>query len=129
MMIYGYKPSDEGITFLGASEDIATLEKALTIADVDITDMQVTEEEPIFADGKYYLTVEDAKDAIARQKKREAFEKLDSEYTRQKRELSEQFSDDMLHGDTEAIESDKQSMVDLDTWYDEEYKKIEGGEE
>lgn len=124
-MVYGYKPSDEGITFLGSSEDIATLEKALTMSDVDITDMQVTEEEPIFADGKYYLTVEDAKDAIARQKKREAFEKLDSEYTRQKRELSEQFSDDMLHGDTDAMESDREAMTELDTWYDEEYQKIE----
>jgi hypothetical protein len=35
----------------------------------------------------------------------------------------------MLHGDTDAMESDKQAMVDLDTWYDEEYKKIEGSEE
>ena len=129
MMVYGYKSSDEGITFLGASEDIATLEKALTMANIDITDMQVTEEEPIFADGKYYLTVEDAKDAIARQKKREAFEKLDSEYTRQKQELSEQFSDDMLHGDTEAMESDREAMPKLDAWYDEEYAKIEGSEE
>ena len=128
-MVYGYKPSDEGITFLGASEDIATLEKALTMSNVDIEGMETTDVEPIFADGKYYLNAEDAKDAIARQKKREALAELDSEYTRQKRELSEQFSDDMLHGDTDAMESDKQAMVDLDTWYDEEYAKIEGSEE
>ena len=128
-MVYGYKSSDEGITFLGSSEDIATLEKALTMANIDITDMQVTEEEPIFADGKYYLNAEDAKDAIARQKKREAFEKLDSEYTRQKQELSEQFSDDMLHGDTEAMDADREAMTKLDAWYDEEYAKIEGSEE
>ena len=129
MMVYGYKPSDEGITFLGSSEDIATLEKALTMANIDIEGMETTDVEPIFVDGKYYLTVEDAKDAIARQEKREAFEKLDSEYTRQKQELSEQFSDDMLHGDTEAMDADREAMTKLDAWYDEEYAKIEGSEE
>jgi hypothetical protein len=60
--------------------------------------------------------------------KEEKLARLDFEYTQQKRELSEQFSDDMLHVDTDAIESDKQAMVELDTWYDEEYQKIEGSE-
>lgn len=61
--------------------------------------------------------------------KEEKLAKLDAEYLSQKRELSEQFSDDMLHGDTDAMESDKQAMVDLDSWYDEEYAKIEGSED
>ena len=124
-MVYGYKNGK----YLGCSSDIESLEKALKMADVDITDMQVTEEEPIFADGKYYLNAEDAKDTIGRQKIREAFEKLDSEYTRQKRELSEQFSDDMLHGDTVSMDADREAMTELDSWYDEEYAKIEGSED
>lgn len=61
--------------------------------------------------------------------KEEKLAMLDSEYTRQKQELSEQFSDDMLHGDTEAMDADREAMTKLDAWYDEEYQKIEGGEE
>lgn len=61
--------------------------------------------------------------------KEEKLAQLDADYATQKQELISQYTDDMLHGDTDAMESDKQAMVDLDTWYDEEYKKIEGGEE
>lgn len=61
--------------------------------------------------------------------KEEKLAQLDSDYQAQKQELINQYTDDMLHGDTEAMESDKQAMVDLDTWYDEEYAKIEGSEE
>lgn len=61
--------------------------------------------------------------------KEEKLAQLDYDYQSQKQELINQYTDDMLHGDTDAMESDKQAMVDLDTWYDEEYKKIEGGEE
>ena len=60
--------------------------------------------------------------------KEEKLAQLDFDYQSQKSELISQYTDDMLHGDTDAMESDKQSMIDLDTWYDEEYKKIEGSE-
>ena len=61
--------------------------------------------------------------------KEEKLAQLDSDYQSQKQELINQYTDDMLHGDTDAMESDKQAMVELDTWYDEEYAKIEGSEE
>jgi hypothetical protein len=61
--------------------------------------------------------------------KEEKIAQLDSDYQSQKSELISQYTDDMLHGDTDAMESDKQAMVDLDTWYDEEYAKIEGSED
>ena len=61
--------------------------------------------------------------------KEEKLAQLDADYQSQKQELISQYTDDMLHGDTEAMESDKQAMVELDTWYDEEYAKIEGSEE
>ena len=61
--------------------------------------------------------------------KEEKLTQLDSDYQSQKQELINQYTDDMLHGDTDAMESDKQAMVDLDTWYDEEYQKIEGSDE
>jgi hypothetical protein len=60
--------------------------------------------------------------------KEEKLAQLDADYQSQKQELINQYTDDMLHGDTDAMESDKQAMVDLDTWYDEEYAKIEGSE-
>jgi hypothetical protein len=59
----------------------------------------------------------------------ERLAQLDSDYQLQKQELITQYTDDMLHGDSESMESDKQAMVDLDTWYDEEYAKIEGSED
>lgn len=61
--------------------------------------------------------------------KEEKLAQLDYDYQSQKQELINQYTDDMLHGDTDAMESDKQAMVDLDTWYDEEYAKIEGSED
>ena len=61
--------------------------------------------------------------------KEEKLAQLDADYQSQKQELINQYTDDMLHGDSESMESDKQAMVDLDTWYDEEYTKIEGSDE
>ena len=61
--------------------------------------------------------------------KEEKLAQLDADYATQKQELISQYTDDMLHGDTETMESDRQAMTELDTWYDEEYAKIEGSEE
>lgn len=61
--------------------------------------------------------------------KEEKLAQLDFDYQSQKSELISQYTDDMLHGDTDAMESDKQAMTELDSWYDEEYAKIEGSEE
>ena len=61
--------------------------------------------------------------------KEEKLAQLDADYQSQKTELISQYTDDMLHGDTGAMESDKQAMVELDIWYDEEYQKIEGSDE
>jgi hypothetical protein len=35
----------------------------------------------------------------------------------------------MLHGDTVAMNADREAMMELDTWYDEEYAKIERSDE
>lgn len=50
---------------------------------------------------------------------------LDAEYTRQKTLLIEQYTDDTLHDDQEAMAADKEEMATLDAWYDEEYQKLE----
>lgn len=58
--------------------------------------------------------------------KEDKLARLDADYQSQKSELISQYTDDMLHGDTDAMESDRKAMTELDTWYDEEYAKIEG---
>ena len=61
--------------------------------------------------------------------KEEKLAQLDSDYQSQKQELINQYTDDMLHGDTDAMDADREAMTKLDAWYDEEYQKIEGSEE
>lgn len=53
---------------------------------------------------------------------------LESDYRNQKQELINQYTDDMLHGDEEAMAEEKAAMESLDAWFDEEYAKIEGEE-
>jgi hypothetical protein len=79
-------------------------------------------------DGEY-VAKEDGTWGLYELTKEEKLAQLDADYQSQKQELISQYTDDMLHGDTDAMESDKQAMVDLDTWYDEEYAKIEGSDE
>lgn len=76
--------------------------------------------------GTYYEVCENV---VPEPTKEEKLAQLDEDYATQKQELISQYTDDMLHGDTEAMESDRQAMTELDTWYDEEYAKIEGSEE
>jgi len=56
------------------------------------------------------------------------YEELDAEYTRQKALLIEQYTDDTLHDDAEAMAADKEEMAALDAWYDEEYQKLQESE-
>lgn len=56
------------------------------------------------------------------------YEELDAEYTRQKALLIEQYTDDTLHDDAEALAADKEEMAALDAWYDEEYQKLQESE-
>ena len=60
--------------------------------------------------------------------KEEKLAALESDYRNQKQELINQYADDMLHGDEEAMAEEKAAMESLDAWFDEEYAKIEGDE-
>jgi hypothetical protein len=59
----------------------------------------------------------------------EKLAQLESDYRNQKQELINQYTDDMLHGDEEAMAEEKAAMEELDSWFDEEYAKIEEEEE
>lgn len=54
--------------------------------------------------------------------------KLDSDYSAQKQELASEYTDALIHADTDAQELVQKEMTELDEWYDEEYRKIEKGE-
>lgn len=56
------------------------------------------------------------------------YEELDAEYMRQKALLIEQYTDDTLHDDAEAMAADKEEMAAFDAWYDEEYQKLQESE-
>ena len=53
---------------------------------------------------------------------------LTAEYRQEKANLCEAYTTATMSGDTETAQSVVQDMADLDSWFDEEYQKIEGGE-
>ena len=57
--------------------------------------------------------------------KEEMLAELDADYKAQKGELLDQFAEDNLRGDKDAIKEDRTALADLNEWYDTEYKRIE----
>ena len=51
---------------------------------------------------------------------------LTNEYRQEKANLCEAYTTASMQGDTETAQSVVQDMADLDSWFDEEYRKIEG---
>lgn len=61
--------------------------------------------------------------------KEEQLAELTAEYTAEKSNLCEAYTTATMTGDTETAQSVAADMADLDAWYDEEYKAIEGSVE
>ena len=125
--VYGYTDNADGtINYYGVEHT----EEGLKAKNEGVG-LLFTDTEPVSVDGVYWLSDDNPAyiEAKKAHEKQEKLTQLDSDYQSQKQELINQYTDDMLHGDTDAMESDKQAMVDLDAWYDEEYAKIEGSEE
>lgn len=125
--VYGYTDNADGtINYYGVEhteEELKAKNKGV--------DLLFADSEPVSVNGVYWLSADnpayiEAKEAY---EKAEKLAQLDADYATQKQELISQYTDDMLHDDTGAMESDRQAMVELDEWYDEEYAKIEGSEE
>lgn len=70
-----------------------------------------------------YIATEDGKWVID---KTPALEALTAEYRAERANLCEAYTSATMQGDSETAESVAQDMADLDEWFDEEYKKIEG---
>jgi hypothetical protein len=58
----------------------------------------------------------------------EKIAELDASYSAQKQELANEYTDALIHADTDAQELVQHEMTELDEWYDEEYRKIEEDE-
>ena len=56
--------------------------------------------------------------------KDEQIASLTAEYTAEKANLCEAYTTATMQGDTETAASVVADMADLDTWFDEEYRKI-----
>jgi hypothetical protein len=54
---------------------------------------------------------------------------LDADYNQQKQDLINEYTDAQIHGDTDTIALVQEEMTALDEWYDEEYRKIDEGNE
>ena len=125
-LVYGYTDNDDGtINYYGSNhlaEELQRIHKEVALSFCDT--------EPVSVDGIYWLSDDDPAYVEAKKAhdKAEALAKLDADYALQKQELVNQYTDDLLHGDNEAAEADKEAMAELDTWYDEEYAKLEGVE-
>lgn len=59
----------------------------------------------------------------------EQLAELDSQYQAQKDSLIAEYTDALIHKDSDAQSLVQTEMTELDTWYDEEYNKIVGDEE
>ena len=49
---------------------------------------------------------------------------LDTKYAEDKDTLLKEYSDAMMHDDTETAEELKEELMELDEWYDTEYRKL-----
>ena len=125
-LVYGYTENADGtINYYGSNHVAEELQRIHS----DVT-LSFSDTEPVSVDGTYWLSADDPAYIEAKKghDKAEALARLDTDYAMQKQELVNQYTDDMLHGDSEAIEADKEAMTELDAWYDNEYSKLGGVE-
>lgn len=76
--------------------------------------------------GSYYEVCENV---VPEPTTEEKLAELDSQYNAEVTRLGNEFNSAQLRGDTDIQSALKEEMASLDTWYDEEYTKIVGGDE
>ena len=126
-IVYGYTENNNGtINYYGSAhteEEVQARNKGV--------DLLFTDTEPVSVNGVFWLSA-DNPDYIAAKEaadKAASIAALTAEYTQGKANLCESYTTATMQGDTETAQSVAQDMADLDSWFDEEYRKIEGSEE
>lgn len=123
-VVYGYtKNADGTINYYGN----AHTEEELAARNTGV-ELSYTDTEPVSVGGVYWLSADDpdyiaAKDAADKQT---ALEELNAEFAAEKANLCEAYTSASMAGDTETAAAIAEDMNALNTWYDEEYQKIEG---
>ena len=118
--------ADNSINVLAGSDRRDVFPKILP----EGTDYEIHEGEVYTAGGKTWLTPDEAYEEAKRQdEKAAAIASLNAEFGREKANLCEAYTSASMSGDTETADSIAADMADLNDWYDEEYAKIEGGDE
>ena len=84
------------------------------------TEVQMQSERP---EGGFFIASEVGEWVID---KTPALDALTAEYRAEKANLCEAYTTASMQGDTETAESVAADMADLDAWFDEEYRAIEG---
>lgn len=126
-VVYGYTENSDGtINYYGAAhteEEVQARNKGV--------DLLFTDTEPVSVNGVYWLSA-DNPDYIAAKEaadKAAAISELTAEYTQGRANLCEAYTTATMQGDSETAQSVAADMADLDAWFDEEYRKIEGSAE
>ena len=120
------KNEDNSVNILAGSDNPAVFAKILP----EGTEYEIHEGELYTAGGKTWLTPDEAyQEAKKQDEKAAAIASLNAEFAREKANLCEAYTSASMSGDTETADSIAADMTDLNDWYDEEYAKIEGGEE
>ena len=124
--VYGYTENADGtINYYGSAhteEEVNAKNKGVALLFTDTAPVSVNGIYWLSADNPDYIAAKEAADKAA------AIAELTDEYTREKSNMCEAYTTATMQGDTETAQSVAADMQDLDSWYDEEYRKIEEGE-
>lgn len=124
-MIAYTKNDDNSINVLGGSDRREVLDKLF-----HGQDFLVTEDEPVTAGGKTYLSADEPayQEAKLAEEKAISLAQLDTQYTADKEELARYFLQFQMAGDTVGMMSIQAELEELNKQYDTALADIEGGE-
>lgn len=125
-MVYGYKITNGVISYLGASDKLERLEKALDMAGIDHTDMLTQETPLVQVSGKWYLSESDVEyqQTKAEQEKQQEINQIDTQYEQDKETLIGYYTEALIRDDT-ALQADiKAELTALDTQYDTDIQNL-----
>ena len=125
-IIYGYTNNEDGtINYYGSNhlaEELQRIHKDVSLSFSDT--------EPVSVDGIYWLSADNPDYIKAKENhdKEEALVQLDVQYNTDKADLLTTYQTAQLYGDTDMMDSLRADLQTLDDQYDEDYRRIVGGE-
>jgi hypothetical protein len=125
-VVYGYTPNDDGTIIYYGSNHLA---EELQRIHNDVV-LSFSDTEPVSVKGIYWLSADDPAyiEAKAEADKQQALGELDAQYNADKATLVNEYTDAVIHEDTETANTIKSEMTALDEQYDADYEAIVGEE-